>query len=151
MHSPGLQRECVWVSSCRMSRPVKSSHGLVGLRSRRTRSGMANDCLKRSKRAKPSRTAEACQPKSLSMDGGMVHIRGEGWTEMKVASIGTVEAPTDRLLDDTELPSLLHLTNLRYSAVLDEVTPFRQAVWTLVLETDFQATSFSSVVADGAP
>jgi len=99
--------------------------------------------------ATPSpRRVDATKPKSLSMDGGMVHIRGEGWKEMKVASIGTVEPAHEQ--SNREPPSWVHVTHLRYTAVLGEVAPFRAAVWTLILETLFFATSFSSVVADGA-
>jgi len=96
------------------------------------------------------RSVEAAKPKSLSMDGGMLHIRGEGWKEMKVASIGTVEPRRVAEHSAGEPPSLVHVTHLRYTAVLGEVAPFRAAVWTLIIETLFFATSFSSVVADGA-
>ncbi|MHB8751563.1 MAG: hypothetical protein ACYDBJ_20525 [Aggregatilineales bacterium] len=90
-------------------------------------------------------------PKSEHGRRGLVHIRGEGWKELQVASIGTVEAMPCTAQTDSELPSLVHLTDLRYTAVLGEVTPFRQAGWRLVLDTDFATTSFSSVVADDAP
>lgn len=41
---------------------------------------------------------EAVSAKGVSLDGGMVHIRGEGWKEFK---IGTVFAlATDEIMDD---------------------------------------------------
>jgi hypothetical protein len=166
VHSPGLQRDFVWVSSlvpyeqasqvvARFGRQLVAAntlwrytqrHGERLLEAEQTRQAAAQINA-----TPPPRTAEACQPKSLSMDGGMVHIRDEGWKEMKVASIGTVEATANCAQSGVELPSLVQLTNVRYTAVLGEVGPFRQAVWTLVLDTHFEMTSFSSVVADGAP
>jgi len=83
--------------------------------------------------ATPSpRSVEAAKPKSLSMDGGMLHIRGEGWKEMKVARIGTVEPRRAREPSEGEQPSLVHVTNLRYTAVLGEVAPFRAGVYSVL-------------------
>lgn len=165
VHSPALQRDFVWLSSllpyeqasqavARLSRLEVAATTLWRYTQRHgerlLEAEQARQAATQVDATPALRTAEACQPKSLSMDGGMVHIRGEGWKEMKVASIGTVEAVPHTAQMERELPSLVQLTHLRYTAVLGEVAPFRQAVWTLVLDTDFQTTSFSSVVADGA-
>jgi hypothetical protein len=165
-YSPALQRDFVWLSGLLPYEPASQVVARFGRLSvaantlwrctrrhgeRLLEAEQARQAAAQVAATPPPRTAEACQPKSLSMDGGMVHIRGEGWKEMKVASIGTVEATTATHPAAMELPSLVHLTHLRYTAVLGEVAPFRQAVWTLVLDTDFHTTSFSSVVADGAP
>jgi hypothetical protein len=166
VHSPALQRDFVWVSSlvpyaqasqvvARFGRQRVAANTLWRYTKRHGErlfeAEQARQAAAQMDASPPPRTAEACQPKSLSMDGGMVHIRAEGWKEMKVASIGTVEPTTTSAQPETELPSLVQLTNVRYTAVLGEVGPFRQAVWTLVLDTHFALTSFSSVVADGAP
>jgi hypothetical protein len=165
VHSPAFQKDLVWLSGLlpyeQASQVVERFGGQTVAVSSLWRATQRHaERLFEAEQARQAaaqvaatpvpRSVEATKPKSLSMDGGMVHIRGEGWKEMKVASIGTVEPRRACEPSDDEQPSLVHVTHLRYTAVLGEVAPFRTAVWTLILQTLFFATSFSSVVADGA-
>lgn len=44
----------------------------------------------------PDATQDQAQQKGISMDGGMVNIRGEGWKEFKVGVIFDVEQHLER-------------------------------------------------------
>lgn len=89
-------------------------------------------------------------PKGVSMDGGMVNIRGEGWKEMKVGTIYdvTVQLAKDEHSGDyVELPQAAHIA---YRAVLGDVAAFRPALWALAVEGQVPSAQYSSVTADGA-
>lgn len=78
--------------------------------------------------------------KSVSMDGGMVHIRGEGWKELKVGVVADLSARGHPL----------HLKHLTYTAVLGDVTAFHRALWALAVQRDVPYAGEVVVTADGA-
>jgi len=83
--------------------------------------------------------------KSISMDGGMVYIRGEGWKEVKVGVIGDLlHAWT------TEQHPTCRLQHLEYTAVLGDVTTFSQALWALAWRRGVPYAGRSAVTCDGA-
>jgi hypothetical protein len=90
------------------------------------------------------------QPKGVSVDGGMVNIRGEGWKEMKVGVIYDVALQLEYDERTTEYVDMPHAQNLAYKAVLGDVTQFGPAVWALAVAQDVPAARQSSVTADGA-
>jgi hypothetical protein len=81
------------------------------------------------------------------MDGGMVHLRQEGWKELKVGLVGTVvtaDPPESSIIPE------VHTVQMRYTAVLGGVEPFSAAlVRTAQLQGFFEAPQ-SSITADGA-
>jgi hypothetical protein len=86
--------------------------------------------------------------KSVSLDGGMVHIRGEGWKEFKVGSVSTVMD-----LDDpyrVEPGQSVALSETCYTAVLGEVNAFAPALWALAVQQGVPTAHRSNVTADGA-
>ncbi len=90
------------------------------------------------------------QPKGISMDGGMVNIRGEGWKEFKA---GTVFDITTRLENDQETGEpveRVHAANVGYTAVLGRVETFKPALWALAVAHDVPRAARSSITADGA-
>ncbi|MBX3086700.1 MAG: hypothetical protein KF716_34015 [Anaerolineae bacterium] len=90
------------------------------------------------------------QRKGVSMDGGMVHIRGEGWKEVKVGAVYDVDT---QLAHDTvtdELIEMPHAVNIAYTAVLGDVPHFAQALWYTAVQQQVPAAHTSSVTADGA-
>lgn len=90
------------------------------------------------------------QRQGVSMDGGMVNIRGEGWKEFKVGVIYDVE-PCERLDSVTqEAVERVQAQNMRYTAVLGSVDEFRPAIWTLAWQRGILNAGDSSVTADGA-
>lgn len=89
-------------------------------------------------------------PKGVSMDGGMVHIRGEGWKEFKagvVYDIGRHEAYDLQTQETIDVPCA---QNSRYTAILGDVQQFSSALWQVAVEHDVPRATYSSVTADGA-
>lgn len=79
--------------------------------------------------------------KSLSLDGGMVHIRGEGWKEFKVGSVSAIGRWTD---------SSAALSETTYTAVVGEVSAFAPALWAVAVQRGVPVAYRSNVTADGA-
>ena len=90
------------------------------------------------------------EQQGVSMDGGMVNIRDEGWKEFKVGATYDVEPRV--LLDPITQDPVEHTRaqNIRYTAVLGSVDEFRPAMWTLAWEQNLFNATQSSVTADGA-
>ena len=85
--------------------------------------------------------------KAVSMDGGMVNVRGEGWKELKVGLVA--DMPTVQAIAETE-DGQVHLTNLRYCGVVGDVATFGEALWTLAVRHDIPYSGLVVVTADGA-
>ncbi|MBX3082594.1 MAG: hypothetical protein KF716_13235 [Anaerolineae bacterium] len=90
------------------------------------------------------------QRKGVSMDGGMVHVRGEGWKEMKVGAVYDVATQPERDPITTDVMDMPHAVNLTYTAVLGEVPAFAQALWQLAVQQQVPTAYEASVTADGA-
>ena len=82
--------------------------------------------------------------KAVSMDGGMVHVRDEGWKELKVGLVADV--PLINFARDEHV----HLSNMGYCGVLGDVTAFEGALWALAVEQDIPYAGTVVVTADGA-
>lgn len=82
---------------------------------------------------------------SVGMDGGMVHVRGEGWKELKVGVVGTLPAPGDVTEGDT-----LGSHDLHYTAVLGGVEAFAAALWQVAVQQRVPYAGQVAVTADGA-
>jgi hypothetical protein len=90
------------------------------------------------------------QLKGVSMDGGMVHVRDEGWKEFKVGvvyDIGVREGEDVLTGEATEQPCA---EQSRYTAVLGDVAHYSPALWELAATHDLLSAAQSSVTADGA-
>lgn len=87
--------------------------------------------------------------KGISMDGGMVHIRGEGWKEFKVGTVFDVEIRLERDKETRELVEKPHGVNMTYAAVLGNVEQFAPAFWKIAVDHDIPQALYSSVTADG--
>ncbi len=90
------------------------------------------------------------QRKGVSMDGGMVNIRQEGWKEFKV---GATFGLTERIGPDplTKAPmSLAQATDIHYCAVLGSVDDFAPALWHQAWQDGVIQAAENVVVADGA-
>lgn len=83
--------------------------------------------------------------KSISMDGGMVHIRTEGWKEFKVGCISDIE-----MEEAPPQAQTLRLRNLAYTAVIGDVKHFSEAMWSLATAHHVQYAGRSAVTSDGA-
>jgi hypothetical protein len=98
----------------------------------------------------PHVTQDHTHQKGISMDGGMVHIRGEGWKEFKVGTVFDVELRLERDKRTEEFVERAHGVNMAYTAVLGAVDHFAPALWALAVQHDVPAARDSSVSADGA-
>lgn len=90
------------------------------------------------------------QRKALSMDGGMVNIRHEGWRELKVGAVFDVEKRLQRNPQTQELDEMAHGVNVNYTAVLGSKDAFKPALWALAVQHHLPTARNRSVVADGA-
>lgn len=90
------------------------------------------------------------QRKGVSMDGGMVNIRDEGWRELKVGTVFDVATRLERNLQTHELDELAHGVHVHYTAVLGSKDTFRPALWALGVQHHLPTAHHRSVVADGA-
>lgn len=90
------------------------------------------------------------QRKGVSMDGGMVNIRGEGWREVKVGTVFDIEIRLERNPQTQALDEMAHGTQVHYTAVLGSKDDFRPALWALAVQHELPTARNRSVVADGA-
>lgn len=90
------------------------------------------------------------QRKGVSMDGGMVHIRGEGWKEFKVGTVFDVDLRLERDRRTHDLVEQPHGIHMSYTAVLGSVKEFAPLLWALAWHHGVPTAADSSVTADGA-
>lgn len=90
------------------------------------------------------------QRKGMSIDGGMVNIRDEGWRELKVGTIFDVDLRFERNPQTGELDEMAHGVNVHYTAILGTKDEFRPALWALAVQQNLPTARNRSVVADGA-
>jgi hypothetical protein len=90
------------------------------------------------------------QRKGVSMDGGMVNIRDEGWRELKVAAVFDVKTRLERNPQTQEWDEMAHGVNVHYTAVLGTKDDFTPALWALAVERDVPTAKERAVIGDGA-
>jgi hypothetical protein len=88
--------------------------------------------------------------RGVSLDGGMVNIRAEGWKELKAGAVFEVELRLERDPQTRELVEVPHALNQSYTAVLGSAERFAPALWRLAVEQQVPRAFYSSVTADGA-
>lgn len=90
------------------------------------------------------------QRKGVSLDGGMVNIRGEGWRELKVGAVFDIEMKRERNLRTQELEKVPHGENIQYTAVLGAKEHFTPALWALAVTQHVPTAKERAVIGDGA-
>lgn len=99
----------------------------------------------------PCRAAEPKGRMGVSMDGTMIHIRDEGWKELKIGSVFDIEMRTtfDRQTGDhIEAAHAVHNT---YAAHLGGPEAFGEVMWAEAARRDWQQAVETEVVGDAAP
>lgn len=95
---------------------------------------------------------EAPTPDRLAaaMDGAMIHVRGEGWKELKVGGIGQIalQARRDQATGD-EL-ALAHMVDNTYVAHLGGPAVFGQQLWAEARTRGWSRAADTVVLGDGA-
>jgi hypothetical protein len=90
------------------------------------------------------------QRKGVSVDGGMVNIRGEGWRELKVGTPFDVEIRLERHPQTQELDEMAHGVNVHYTAVVGSKSEFTPALWALAVHHDVPTAKERAFIGDGA-
>jgi hypothetical protein len=98
----------------------------------------------------PEAGQDHAQQKGISLDGGMVNIREEGWKEFKVGTVSDVEHRLERDERTGELVERAQGVNIAYTAVLGPVEHFAPALWAVAVAHQVPTARDSSVSADGA-
>lgn len=98
----------------------------------------------------PAARADHAQPKGVSLDGGMVNIRAEGWKEFKVGTVYDIALRLERDKATRELTQMPHAIHIAYTAVLGDVAAFAPALWYVAVQHGLPTAQESSVTADGA-
>jgi len=98
----------------------------------------------------PSSRYDHDQRKGLSMDGGMVNIREEGWRELKVGATFDIEMRLERNPQTQELDEMAHAVDTHYTAVLGSKDEFTPVLWALAVDHDIPTARERAVVSDGA-
>lgn len=90
------------------------------------------------------------QRKGVSLDGGMINIRGEGWRELKVGAVFDITLKLERNPQTDELEAMPHAEASAYTAVLGSKEAFTPALWALAVQHDVPTAKERAVVGDGA-
>ncbi len=137
-YSQALQREMVWLSghvpyeqAQAIAERIGGWHVAVGTWWQQTQVHGPR-LLEATEEAQPQVSLETTQGdnpryapqagKAVSMDGGMVHVRGEGWKELKVGRVA--DMPVGNFANDEHI----RLSHLRYCGVLGDVAAFEPAL-----------------------
>lgn len=98
----------------------------------------------------PPAGQDHAQPVGVSLDGGKMHIRGEGWKEFKVGTVYDVVVTPELDPVTQEWEDQAHGVNMAYRAVLGSADDFAPALWGLAVERRVPQAADVSVTADGA-
>lgn len=86
----------------------------------------------------------------VAMDGAMVHVRKEGWKELKVGSVFDVELQPTRDKHTGDVMDLAHAVNTSYIAHLGGPELFGQSVWAEARRRQWTRAKETVAVGDGA-
>ena len=87
----------------------------------------------------------------VAMDGGMIHILGEGWKELKIGCIFDVEVGPTLDRETGEHIELAHAVRNSYTAHLGGPETFGEMVWAEAARRDWEGAEDTEVIGDGAP
>lgn len=160
--SAALAREAVWLSGWVAYEQVSAVMARIGGYSvptttvwetvQREGERLLQSCTQQTQHVSLERTAwnqrqyDPALRKGVSMDGGMVNVRGEGWKELKVGVVSTLQAPQQRREAAMEPIS----TQQQYTAVLGGVEDFARVLWALAVSQLVPYAGLVAVTADGA-
>ena len=166
VYSPGMAKQMVWLSGLlpyeqagevferigHCTIPVTSLWGRSQVHGERFQERLKREQervgVERVILPPPGRDHQAL--KGISMDGGMVNVRGEGWKEIKVGAVFDVEQRAERDALTGEWSAQAHGVKVEYAAVLGSAEAFGPALWAVAVGRDVPQAARSSVTADGA-
>lgn len=98
----------------------------------------------------PSRAAVSDQRMGVAMDGAMVHIRDEGWKEVKFGVVFDVTMKPTQDKASGEMIDLAHAVNNRYAAHLGDAEGVGEKTWALARRCGWEQAQDTVVLGDGA-
>jgi hypothetical protein len=98
----------------------------------------------------PTATLDS-QDLGAAMDGGMVHIREEGWKELKVGCVFAIQQQPTRDKHTDEIIDLAHAVVNTYVAHLGGPEVFGEALWAEARQRRWMQARETVVLGDGAP
>lgn len=90
------------------------------------------------------------QDLGAAMDGGMVHIREEGWKELKVGCVFAIRQQPTRDKHTGEIVALAHAVANTYVAHLGRPTVFGEMLWAEARQRRWMQARETVVLGDGA-
>lgn len=164
-----MAKYCVWLSGLRnfgqaaeilgeLAQVPISPKSVWRLAQRWGQRAQAEDALERAAaNATPDRQqivpgeATSQERLAVALDGSMVHIRGEGWKELKVGCIGQVAVHPTRDKATGDLVPLAHTINQTYVAHLGGPDVFGQQLWAEAHRRHWSQAAETVALGDGAP
>jgi len=158
-YSPELKRQMVWLSGLLPYAQAEAVMARIGKRPISDsslwraveRQGQRLDTEVEPRRPEPfgaeTQDGQSIWGQMLSMDGGMVNIRHEGWKELKVGLIGevvSIDPPESSVIPE------VHTVPQAYTAVLGDVETFAPVLVRAAQAQGFFEATPSSIPADGA-
>ena len=98
----------------------------------------------------PPAGQDHAQPTGLSMDGGTLNIRGEGWKEFKTGTVYDITTATVRDPQTGEEVVVARGEHMAYRAILGNVEAFAPAFWALAVQRGVPQATVVVTTADGA-
>jgi hypothetical protein len=98
----------------------------------------------------PSREVEPDRRMGAAMDGMMVHIRKEGWKELKVGAVFDIEVRLGKDEHTHEPVQMAHAVHNRYAAHLGGPEVFGEMLFAEAKRCGWEQAQDTQVVADGA-
>jgi len=98
----------------------------------------------------PSRAVVPDQRMGVAMDGMMVHVRQEGWKELKVGAVFDIALDVGRDAQTHEPVQLAHAVHNTYAAHLGGPEVFGELLFAEARRRDWEQAQDTQVVADGA-
>jgi hypothetical protein len=90
------------------------------------------------------------RPLGTAMDGGMLHLRNEGWKELKVGTVFEIASRLERNpLTQADEPQA-HAVDTRYVAVLGGPAAFGPLLWAEAVQRGFAEAGDRIALGDGA-
>ena len=99
----------------------------------------------------PSRAEVADQRMGVSMDGVSIHIRKEGWKDMKIGVVFDIEMKSTKDKETGEVVDLAHAVNNSYVAHLGGPDVVGEKTWAMVRRQGWEQAQETIVLGDGAP
>jgi hypothetical protein len=91
------------------------------------------------------------RPMGVAIDGGMIHVREEGWKELKVGTVFDITQRTEPDPVNQEPTLAAHAVQTSCVAVLGGSDQFGQVVWAEAVRRELPEAGESIVLGDGAP